>query len=86
MDDNNDETLDHETGNALGRIARILDVPAASFFAPKQSPTLGGVGTAATDEGIVQALAVMRLFLQLRDPEARARCLSFITQELLQDR
>lgn len=88
MDDNNDdnETPDHEAGNALGRIARILDVPAASFFGPAQSPTPGGTGTAHTDEETSQALAVMRLFLRLKSSQARARCVSFITQELLRDR
>lgn len=83
MDD--DETPDHETGNALQRIARILDVPAASFLTPEPTPTTGGIGAAGTDHEIAQALAVMRLFLRLKSSQARARCVSFITQELLRD-
>lgn len=83
MDDDDAET--HETGNALERIARILDVPAASFFAPEPTPAPGGTGAAGTDHEIAQALAVMRLFLRLKSSQARARCVSFITQELLRD-
>lgn len=37
-----DEASDNETGNTLGRIARILDVPAVSFFEPEPVPTSGG--------------------------------------------
>ncbi|RYF16009.1 MAG: hypothetical protein EOO77_12835 [Oxalobacteraceae bacterium] len=72
-----------DTGNALERIARILDVPAASFFVPEPYLNTGRAETAANEEDLAQVLAVMRLFLQLKDPEARARCVSFIIQELL---
>ncbi|MCJ2085154.1 hypothetical protein MKK88_03985 [Methylobacterium sp. E-005] len=83
--DDDDDAENHETGNTLGRIARILDVPAASFFAPEPSPTSEGTGAAATAEELAQALAVMRLFLRLKSSQARARCVSFITQELVRD-
>ena len=81
-----DEASDNETGNTLGRIARILDVPAVSFFEPEPVPTSGGAEMAASGEEIAQAAAVMRLFLRLKGTQARARCVSFIIQELLRDR
>ncbi|MCJ2069192.1 hypothetical protein MKK75_10310 [Methylobacterium sp. J-030] len=82
---NNDEAPDDKTGDALQRIARILDVPAASFFEPEPAPTSGGTESAASGEEIAQAAAVMRLFLRLKGTQARARCVSFIIQELLRD-
>ena len=84
--DDDDDASGYEIGHALERIARSLNVPAASFFAPAPCTNVEETGAAATDEEMSQALGVMRLFLRLKDPEARARCVSFITQELLQFR
>lgn len=84
--DDDDDASDGKTSHPLERIARSLNLPAASFFAPAASGNVEEAGGAATDEEMSQALAVMRLFLRLKDPEARARCVSFITQELLQIR
>ena len=82
--DDDDDASDCETSQALERIARSLNVSAASFFVPAASGNVEEAGGAATDEEMSQALAVMRLFLRLKDAEARARCVSFITQELLE--
>lgn len=84
--DDHDDAADREADNALGRIARTLGVPAASFFATEPSRPSSGEEEVACDEGITQALTMMRLFLRLKDPEARARCISFLTEELLHDR
>lgn len=83
--DDDDEAPNFETGGPLARIARILDVPASSFFVPESSQILGGSEPTANDEETAQALAVMRLFLRLKGTQARARCVSFIIQELLRD-
>jgi hypothetical protein len=84
MDD--DEATNYEKGASLKLIAGALGVPVDSFFATEQLRFSGQMGEAASRGEIAEALAVMRLFLRLPDPEARARCISFITQELLQNR
>ena len=81
-----DEATDYENGASLKLIASALGVPVASFFATEPLRFSGQTGEAASREEMAEALAVMRLFLRLPDPEARARCVSFITQELLQSR
>ncbi len=84
MDD--DEATKHEDRASLALIASALGVPVASFFATEPLRFSGQMGKAASRGEIAEALAVMRMFLRLSDPEARARCVSFITQELLQSR
>ena len=75
--DDDDEAPNFETGGPLARIA--------SFFVPESSQILGASEPTANDEETAQALAVMRLFLRLKGTQARARCVSFIIQELLRD-
>jgi hypothetical protein len=81
-----DEAEDPTSDASLKLIASALGVPVASFFATKPLRFSGQMGEAASRGEMAEALAVMRLFLRLPDPEARARCVSFITQELLQSR
>lgn len=81
--DDDDES--HSISDGLKRIARILDVPVASFFASEASPTVEQNRAAPTAGEVEQALSVMRLFLRLNSTQARARCVSFIVQELLRN-
>lgn len=83
---NDDDATDHENRASLKLIASALGVPVASFFATESLRFSGQMGEAASRGEMAEALAVMRLFLRLPDPEARARCVSFVTQELLQSR
>jgi hypothetical protein len=77
---------DYENNDPLARIAAVLGVPVASFFAPGPLRFSRQMGAAASREEMIEALAVMRLYLRLQSPEARARCVTFITEELLGNR
>ncbi|MCJ2023980.1 hypothetical protein [Methylobacterium sp. J-067] len=77
---------DYENNEHLTRIAGVLGVPVARFFATGPLRFSGQMGAAASREEMTEALAVMRLYLRLQSPEARARCITFITEELLRDR
>lgn len=80
------EASDHKHRRYLDLIARALNVPVDSFFQAKQAKPLLVIDVDPPTEDVQQALTVMRLFLRLKDPEARARCVGFITQELTNDR
>lgn len=80
MDD--DDARDQEGERSLNRIARTLNVPVKSFYGLEQATSSPEPQEADSGEDV--ALAVMRLFLQLTNPEARARCVAFIAQELTQ--
>lgn len=84
--DDDDKAPGYERENSLKLIAEALGVPVSNFFATEPLRFSGRMGAAASREEMAEALAVMRLFLRLQDPEARARCVSFITQELVRDR
>ncbi|QEE38968.1 MULTISPECIES: hypothetical protein [unclassified Methylobacterium] len=70
---------------ALVRIARTLRVPVATFL------TACPVGTSNTDSAVVaqdhpaEVVALLRLFVRLKSPEARARCLAYVVQEVTND-
>lgn len=55
---------------SLERIARTLDEPVTTFFAPGEHESRDA-----------ETLALVRAFDRIKDPQARARCLSFVTAE-----
>ncbi|MCJ2007569.1 hypothetical protein [Methylobacterium sp. J-092] len=55
---------------SLERIAQTLDEPVSTFFT-------GG----EPESREVETLALVRAFDRIRDPQARARCLTFVTAE-----
>ncbi|WP_342165328.1 hypothetical protein [Methylobacterium sp. SD21] len=71
--------------NALGRIASTLGVPVEAFLAadPAAGPDLASAGMDL--DASAQVLALLRLFVRLKSPEARARCLSYVVQEAIHD-
>ncbi|GJD73869.1 hypothetical protein [Methylobacterium goesingense] len=83
MDDGEASNRTHR--RSLDLIAIALNVPVDSFYQAKQFKPLLVIDVDPPTEDVEQALIVMRLFLRLKDPEARARCVGFITQELTND-
>lgn len=55
---------------SLERIARTLDEPVSTFFMPSEHESRDA-----------ETLAIVRAFDRIKDPKARARCLSFVTAE-----
>ena len=81
----NGEALDRKRRRSLDRIAHALNVPVDSFYQDEQADPSLLIDGDPRKEDVEQALLVLRLFLRLKDPEARARCVGFITQELTND-
>jgi hypothetical protein len=81
----NDDALDPKRRRSLERIAHALNMPVDSFYEAGQVKPLLVIDVDPPTKDVEQALIVMRLFLQLKNPEARARCVGFITQELTND-
>ncbi|KQO66328.1 hypothetical protein ASF22_20530 [Methylobacterium sp. Leaf87] len=69
----------------LDRIAQSLGVPVATFQtaypdeAPDTETALAGL------DQLSEVMALMRLFVRLKSPEARARCLAYVVQEATND-
>ena len=81
----NGEALDRKRRRSLDRIAHALNVPVDSFNQAEQADPSLVIDGDPRKEDVEQALIVLRLFLRLKNPEARARCVGFITQELTND-
>ncbi|MHC2109231.1 hypothetical protein [Methylobacterium sp. CM6246] len=81
---NGDDPQDHNLA-VLVRIARTLGVPVATFLTTFPA----GIPDAATTvEGLdhpSEVVALLRLFVRLKSPEARARCLAYVVQEVTRD-
>ncbi|MGX9979092.1 hypothetical protein [Methylobacterium fujisawaense] len=75
-----DDPQDDARG-ALFRIAQTLGVPVATFLTPDPAdiPDIETIGEGANH--LAEAVALMRLFVRLKSPEARARCLAYVVQE-----
>lgn len=76
MDDS--DARDRAAAPALGLIAQALNLPVAAFFSPDQAalPTETEITVEAHD--LAQTAELLRLFLLLKDLEARERCLDFV--------
>lgn len=81
---NGDDPQDDERG-ALVRIARTLGVPVATFLraAPTDTPDIETV--VEGPDHLAEVMALLRLFVRLKSPEARARCLAYVVQEATHD-
>ncbi|MCJ2066836.1 hypothetical protein MKK63_29720 [Methylobacterium sp. J-088] len=81
---NVDDPPDDDPG-ALVRIAWTLGVPVATFLTTY--PT--GKSDLETAVGALdhpaEVVALLRLFVRLKSPEARARCLAYVVQEATHD-
>ncbi len=71
--------------SALVRIARSLGVPVATFLTgrPPEVPDTDPPVTA--QDHLPEVVMLLRLFVRLKSPEARARCLAFVVQEATHD-
>lgn len=81
---NGDDPQDDE-GGALVRIARTLGVPVATFLTtdPADPPDFETV--VEGPDHLADVVALLRLFVRLKSPEARARCLAYVVQEATHD-
>ncbi|MCK2057092.1 hypothetical protein [Methylobacterium sp. 37f] len=71
--------------NMLGRIARTLGVPVATFLTADPAEMPDTETAMASLDHTADAVVLLRLFVQLKSPEARARCIAYIVQEATQD-
>jgi len=70
---------------ALVRIARTLGVPVASFLTTYPAETPDTATAVAGLDHPAEVVALLRLFVRLKSPEARARCLAYVVQEVTHD-
>lgn len=81
---NGDDPQDDKPGT-LVRIARTLGVPVATFLTgdPAETPDIEAAGE--DPDHFSEVMALLRLFVRLKSPEARARCLAYVVQEATHD-
>ncbi|TXM55075.1 hypothetical protein [Methylobacterium sp. WL120] len=70
---------------ALDRIARSLGIPTAAFMTADPAKTSDIENAVAGLDHLPEVVALLRLFVRLKSPEARARCLAYVVQEATQD-
>ncbi|MFK5600188.1 hypothetical protein ACFZ8E_24795 [Methylobacterium sp. HMF5984] len=81
---NGDDPQDDAPG-ALVRIARSLGVPVATFLTADPPETPNTETAVAGLDHLPEVVALLRLFVRLKSPEARARCLAYVVQEATND-
>lgn len=81
----NDEDPQDDHPGVLDRIARALGVPATTFLTAAPAETTDTEIPAADFDHFPEVTALLRLYVQLKSPEARARCLAYIVQEATRD-
>ena len=81
----NDDDLHDANRGALVRLAQALDVPVANFLTDHPVETPGTETALAGLEHPAEVVALLRLFVRLKSPEARARCLAYVVQEVTHD-
>ncbi|KQO59064.1 MULTISPECIES: hypothetical protein [unclassified Methylobacterium] len=81
---NGDDPQDDGPG-MLDRIARTLGVPVATFLTADPAEAPDTKIPVATPDQLLEMMALLRLFVQLKSPEARARCLAYIVHEATND-
>ena len=81
---------DHDPHNdhlgVLVRIARTLDVPVATFLTAGSAEAVD-IETAVEglDHPAEEGALLLRLFVRLKSPAARARCLAYVAREATRD-
>ena len=71
--------------SALDRIARTLGVPVATFLTTDFANTPDFKTVVENSDHLAEAVALLRLFVRLKSPESRARCLAYVVQEATHD-
>lgn len=79
-DDPHDDAM-----RALNRIAKALDVPAETFLTVHPAAASDAELDPSTLDHLPDVVALLRLFVRLKSPEARARCLAYVVQEATND-
>ena len=78
---NGDNPQDRTDPGPLTRIARTLSVPIATFLTADPVEISDAEADVAGAGHLDQVVAVLRLFVRLKSPEARARCLAYVVHE-----
>ncbi|KQP40339.1 MULTISPECIES: hypothetical protein [unclassified Methylobacterium] len=65
----------------LGRIAQTLGVPVATFLTADPAEIPDNETAMASLDHTADAVVLLRLFVRLKSPEARARCFAYVVQE-----
>ena len=81
---NGDDPQDDRLG-VLVRIARTLGVPVATFLMAYPPGTPDADTIVAGLDHPAEVVALLSLFVRLKSPEARARCLAYVVQEATHD-
>lgn len=81
---NGDDPQDDDPG-ALVRIARTLGVPVSTFLTTCPAEIPDAETAVAVPAHPAEVVALLRLFVRLKSPEARARCLAYVVQEVTHD-
>ena len=79
-----DDPQDDGRGS-LVRIARTLGVPVATFLTADPADTPDIETVVEGPDHLAEVMALLRLFVRLESPEARARCLAYVVQEATRD-
>jgi len=78
---NGDNPHDRTDPGPLTRIAQTLSVPIATFLTEDPVEMSGAEADVQARDDLDQVVAVLRLFVRLKSPEARARCVAYIVHE-----
>ncbi|MCJ2132186.1 hypothetical protein [Methylobacterium sp. E-045] len=84
--DFNEDPMDRNASQILGRIAQTLNVPLTTLFSNRDlSPSIGSL-SAAELKSLAQTTEMLRIFVKLKDVDARERCLDFVKSEIEQQK
>ncbi|TXM66802.1 hypothetical protein [Methylobacterium sp. WL120] len=81
---NGDDRQDGDL-SPLDRIARSLGVPITTFLTADPAETPDTEIVVTSSDHLPEVVALLRLFVRLKSPEARARCLAYVVQEATND-
>lgn len=80
-----DNPQDDTQARTLTRIARTLGVPIETLLASEPHAMPGFETLDVGGDDPAQVMALLRLFVRLKSPEARARCFAYVVQEATRD-
>ncbi|KST57612.1 hypothetical protein AO398_24530 [Methylobacterium sp. GXS13] len=72
------DARDHDAASTLGLIAQALNLPIATLFSGDQAAPPTEPAIMVEGDDLAQTAELLRLFLMLKDLEARERCLDFV--------
>jgi len=82
---NGDDPYRDENSSTLDRIARTLGVPVAAFLTAAPADTPVSETAVVGPDHPAEVVTLLRLFVRLKSPESRARCLAYVVYEATHD-